>query len=309
MNVAKNLVDLIGRTPLVELSRFRNSKELEASIIAKLEYFNPAGSVKDRSAIAMITKAEEDGLLTKDSILIEPTSGNTGIGLAMVCASKGYSLTLVMPETMSQERRDLLKALGANVVLSDGSKGIPGAIAKAEELYEETPKGILLHQFENPASSNHIYNTMAPEIWEDLDGQIDIFVACVGTGGTLTGVGSFLKEKNPNIQIVAVEPELSPILSGGCAGLHKIQGIGVGFVPNTLNQDIIDEVITVCCTEAKQTCQLLSKTEGVLVGISSGAAIWAASELAKRPENKDKNIVVICADTGERYLSTNLFSS
>ena len=308
MNVAKNLVELIGKTPLVELSRYREIYQLDANIIAKLEYFNPAGSVKDRSAIAMVTKAEEDGLLTNDSVLIEPTSGNTGIGLAMVCASKGYALTLVMPETMSQERRDLLKALGANVVLSNGSEGMKGAIMKAEALCNEIQGGILLHQFENPASSNYIYETMAPEIWADLDGQIDVFVACVGTGGTITGVGAFLKEKNPTIQVVAVEPDSSPILSRGLSGFHKIQGIGVGFIPNTLKREVIDEIITVKCTDAQMTCQRLSQTEGALVGISSGAAVWAASQLANRPENKEKNIVVVCADTGERYLSTDLFN-
>lgn len=308
MKVAKGLIELIGKTPLVEVARYNETENLGGTVITKLEYFNPAGSVKDRAAYAMIEAAEAKGLLTDGAMIIEPTSGNTGIGLAFVAASKGYPLTLVMPETMSQERRDLLKALGANLVLSEGAKGMKGAIALAEELRDKTPGSIILQQFENPANPRIHRETTAVEIWEDLEGQVDIFVAGIGTGGTITGVGEFLKEKNPNVQIVAVEPDASPVLSKGVAGPHKIQGIGAGFVPSILNLDVIDEIITVVDTDARATAQKLARTEGILVGISSGAAVWAATQLAKRPENAGKKIVVVCPDTGERYLSTGLYT-
>ena len=308
MKISKNLVDLIGKTPLLELSHYKEVHELGGTVIAKLEYFNPLGSVKDRAAYAMITKAEEEGILKKDTLLIEPTSGNTGIGLAFVAAAKGYDLTLVMPETMSKERRELLQALGAKLVLSEGAKGMKGAIALAKELQAQTPGSIILQQFENLANPAIHRQTTAVEIWEDTDGEVDIFVAGVGTGGTVTGVGEFLKEKNDAIQIVAVEPETSPMLSKGVAGPHKIQGIGAGFIPEILNRKVIDEVITVKDIDAKATAQKLARTEGVLVGISSGAAVWAATQLAKRPENVGKKIVVVCPDTGERYLSTGLFN-
>lgn len=308
MKVAKSLIELIGKTPLVELVRYNENEQLVGTLIVKLESFNPTGSVKDRAAYGMIEQAEADGLLGEGMMLIEPTSGNTGIGLAFVAASKGYPITLVMPETMSLERRDLLKALGANLVLSEGAKGMSGAIAKAKELHVQTPNSIILQQFENPANPNFHRQTTGPEIWEDLEGKVDIFVAGIGTGGTMTGVGEFLKEKNPNIQLIAVEPIDSPILSKGVAGPHRIQGIGAGFVPDILNLEILDEIITVSNEDAKETSQKLSQTEGLLVGISSGAAVWAATQLAKRPVNKGKHIVVICPDTGERYLSTGLFN-
>ena len=308
MKVAKSLIDLIGKTPMLEISRYNEVEELKGTVIAKLEYFNPTGSVKDRAAYAMIKAAEEKGLLTENTMIIEPTSGNTGIGLAFVAASKGYSLTLVMPETMSQERRDLLRSLGANLVLSEGAKGMKGAIALAEELHAQNAESIILQQFENPANPAIHRETTAVEIWEDLDGDIDILVAGVGTGGTITGVGEFLKQKNPNIKIVAVEPTASPVLSQGVAGPHKIQGIGAGFVPAVLNREIIDKIITVLDQDAKETSQKLAQLEGVLVGISSGAAIWAATQLAKCADNEGKKIVVICPDTGERYMSTGLFT-
>lgn len=306
--IAKKLTDLIGNTPLLELSNYEKNNNLDAKIIAKLESFNPASSVKDRIAFAMITDAEEKGLLKADSVIIEPTSGNTGIGLAFVAAAKGYKLTLTMPETMSIERRNLLKALGANIVLTPGPDGMKGAIAKAVELKESTPNGIILQQFENPANPAIHRQTTAEEIWRDTDGQVDIFVAGVGTGGTVSGVGEVLKQRNPSIQIVAVEPTDSPVLSGGKPGPHKIQGIGAGFIPKTYDASVIDEIIQVKNDDAILTSRILAREEGLLVGISSGAAVYAAAELAKRPENKGKNIVVILPDTGERYLSTVLYS-
>lgn len=306
--IAKKLTDLIGNTPLLELSNYEKNHNIDAKIIAKLEYFNPASSVKDRIAFAMITDAEEKGVLKADSVIIEPTSGNTGIGLAFVAAAKGYKLTLTMPETMSIERRNLLKALGANIVLTPGPEGMKGAIAKAIELKESTPNGIILQQFENPANPAIHRKTTAEEIWRDTDGQVDIFVAGVGTGGTASGVGEVLKKRNPNIRIVAVEPTDSPVLSGGKPGPHKIQGIGAGFVPKTYDSSVIDEIIQVKNDDAILTSRILAREEGLLVGISCGAAVHAATELAKRPENKGKNIVVILPDTGERYLSTVLYS-
>ncbi|MBD8348863.1 MULTISPECIES: cysteine synthase A [unclassified Dysgonomonas] len=306
--IAKKLTDLIGNTPLLELSNYEKNHNIDAKIIAKLEYFNPASSVKDRIAFAMITDAEEKGILKADSVIIEPTSGNTGIGLAFVAAAKGYKLTLTMPETMSIERRNLLKALGANIVLTPGPDGMKGAIAKAVELKESTPNGVILQQFENPANPAIHRKTTAEEIWRDTDGQVDIFVAGVGTGGTVSGVGEVLKQRNPKIQIVAVEPTDSPVLSGGKPGPHKIQGIGAGFIPKTYDASVVDEIIQVKNDDAILTSRLLAREEGLLVGISSGAAIYAAAELAKRPENKGKNIVVILPDTGERYLSTVLYS-
>lgn len=306
--IAKKLTDLIGNTPLLELSNYEKNHNIDAKIIAKLEYFNPASSVKDRIAFAMITDAEEKGLLKADSVIIEPTSGNTGIGLAFVAAAKGYKLTLTMPETMSIERRNLLKALGANIVLTPGPDGMKGAIAKAVELKESTPNGVILQQFENPANPAIHRKTTAEEIWRDTDGLVDIFVAGVGTGGTVSGVGEVLKQRNPKIQIVAVEPADSPVLSGGKPGPHKIQGIGAGFVPKTYDASVVDEIIQVKNDDAILTSRILAREEGLLVGISSGAAVYAAAELAKRPENKGKNIVVILPDTGERYLSTVLYS-
>ncbi|MDO5794169.1 MAG: cysteine synthase A [Turicibacter sp.] len=306
--IVDSLVELVGNTPLLRLKKYGQEVGVKAEVIAKLEYFNPAGSVKDRIACAMIKAAESQGLLTKESIIIEPTSGNTGIGLAFVAAAKGYQLTLVMPETMSIERRKLLQALGANLVLTEGAKGMKGAIAKAEELCQEIPGAIMLQQFDNPANPAIHRMTTAVEIWDDTDGNIDIFVAGIGTGGTISGVGEVLKEYNPNVKVVAVEPTTSPVLSKGVAGPHKIQGIGAGFVPNVLNRAIIDEIITVSNEDAFQTSRQLAHTEGLLVGISSGAAVYAATELAKREENVGKRIVVICPDTGERYLSTGLYN-
>ena len=300
---------LIGRTPLLELTHIETNLGLKAKILAKLEYFNPAGSVKDRIAKAMIDDAEASGKLTPDSVIIEPTSGNTGIGLAAVAAARGYRIIIVMPETMSVERRQLMKAYGAELVLTEGAKGMKGAIAKAEELAKEIPHSFIPSQFTNPANPKAHILTTGPEIWEDTDGKVDIFVAGVGTGGTITGVGEYLKSKNPNIKIVAVEPESSAVLSTGVAGAHKIQGIGAGFVPDVLNTKIYDEIITVSNEDAFETGRLIGKSEGVLVGISSGAAAWAAIELAKRPENEGKNIVVLLPDTGDRYLSTPLFLS
>jgi cysteine synthase A len=306
--IYKSMTDLVGKTPLLELSNYEKKYDLEATVLAKLEYFNPAGSVKDRIAKAMIDDAEAKGVLKPDSVLIEPTSGNTGIGLASVAAARGYRLILTMPETMSIERRNLLKAYGAELVLTEGAKGMKGAIAKANELAEEIPNSFIPGQFDNPANPAIHRTTTGPEIWEDTDGEVDIFVAGIGTGGTITGVGEFLKSQNPKIKVVAVEPFDSPVLSEGKSGPHKIQGIGAGFVPQVLNTTVYDEIIKVKNEDAFFVGRELSKTEGLLVGISSGAAIWAATELAKRPENKGKTIVVILPDTGERYLSTPLFS-
>ncbi len=298
---------LIGNTPLLELTHIENSEGLSAKLLAKLEYFNPAGSVKDRVARAMIDDAEKKGLLRKDSVIIEPTSGNTGIGLASVAAARGYRIMIVMPETMSAERRQLMKAYGAELVLTEGSKGMKGAIAKAEELAAEIPGGFIPGQFVNPANPAVHKATTGPEIWADTDGKVDIFVAGVGTGGTVTGVGSYLKSQNPDIKIVAVEPTDSPVLSKGTPGAHKIQGIGAGFVPDVLDTNIYDEVITVKNEEAFAAGRKVGREEGVLVGISSGAAVWAGILLAKRPENKGKTIVALLPDTGDRYLSTPLF--
>ncbi|MGN0492500.1 MAG: cysteine synthase A [Acutalibacteraceae bacterium] len=308
MKTYDRITDLIGKTPLLKLNNYARLKELDADVYAKLEYFNPAGSVKDRIAKAMIDDAEAAGALKPDSVIIEPTSGNTGIGLAAVAASRGYKIILTMPETMSVERRNLLKAYGAQLVLTDGSQGMKGAIAKAQELAAETPNSFIPSQFTNAANPTAHRNTTGPEIWEDTDGKVDIFVAGVGTGGTVSGVGEYLKSRNPNIKVVAVEPAGSPVLSKGTPGPHKIQGIGAGFVPETLNTEVYDEIITVENEDAFQTGRTLARKEGLLVGISSGAAVWAASELACRPENKGKLIVALLPDTGERYLSTPMFS-
>ena len=299
---------LIGHTPLLELVHIEKEEKLEAKVLAKLEYFNPAGSVKDRIAKAMIDDAEAKGLLKPGSVIIEPTSGNTGIGLASVAAARGYRIIIVMPETMSVERRQLMKAYGAELVLTEGAKGMKGAIAKADELAKELPNSFIPGQFVNPANPAVHKATTGPEIWEDTDGNVDIFVAGVGTGGTVTGTGEYLKSQNPNVKVVAVEPASSPVLSQGHAGAHKIQGIGAGFVPDVLDTKIYDEIITVENDDAFATGRLIGKREGVLVGISSGAAVWAAIELAKRPENKGKTIVALLPDTGDRYLSTPLFA-
>ena len=307
-NIYKSADELIGRTPLLELTHIEKEFGLNAKILAKLEYFNPAGSVKDRVAKEMLDDAEQKGVLTKDSVIIEPTSGNTGIGLASVAAARGYRIIIVMPETMSVERRQIMKAYGAELVLTEGAKGMKGAIAKAEELAKEIPGGFIPSQFTNPANPEAHRKTTGPEIWEDTDGAVDFFVAGVGTGGTVTGVGEYLKSKNPNVKVVAVEPKSSAVLSTGVAGAHKIQGIGAGFVPEVLNTKIYDEIIPVENDDAFATGRLIGKKEGVLVGISSGAALWAAIEVAKRPENAGKNIVVLLPDTGDRYLSTALFS-
>ena len=305
--IYKSAAELIGKTPLMELTNFEKANNLEAKIIAKLEYFNPAGSVKDRIAKGMIDDAEAKGLLNKDSVIIEPTSGNTGIGLASVAAARGYRIIIVMPETMSIERRKLMKAYGAELVLTEGAKGMKGAIEKADELAKEIPNSFIPGQFVNPANPEVHRQTTGPEIWEDAEGKVDIFVAGVGTGGTITGIGSYLKSQNPNVKVVAVEPLTSPVLSQGKSGAHKIQGIGAGFVPKVLDTKIYDEIIAVDNDDAFETGREIGRNEGILVGISSGAAVWAARELAKRPENKGKNIVVLLPDTGDRYLSTPLF--
>ena len=308
MRVYRKITDLIGCTPLLELTNYEKANELNAKIYAKLEYFNPAGSVKDRIVKAMLDDAEEKGLLKPGAVIIEPTSGNTGIGLASVAASRGYKVILTMPETMSVERRNLLKAYGAVLVLTEGAKGMAGAIAKAKELAEQTPNSYIPSQFTNPANPAVHLKTTGPEIWADTDGKVDIFVAGVGTGGTLSGVGAYLKSQNPNVKVVAVEPATSPVLSGGKAGPHKIQGIGAGFVPDTLNTDIYDEILPVQNEDAFAAGRALARSEGVLVGISSGAAVFAAAQLAKRPENAGKVIVALLPDTGERYLSTPMFA-
>lgn len=309
MKIAKSLIDLIGNTPLLELTNYEKNHKLPAKIVTKLEYFNPLGSVKDRAAYAMIADAESKGLVDKDTVIIEPTSGNTGVGLAFVAAARGYTLILTMPETMSIERRLLLSALGAKVVLTPGAEGMKGAIRRAEELAAEHGKAFIPQQFKNPANPAIHRTTTAEEIWADTDGQVDVFVAGVGTGGTVTGVGEALKAKNPNIHIVAVEPAESPVLSGGAAGPHKIQGIGAGFVPDILNTGVVDEIFQVPGADAFATSRELATTEGLLVGISCGAAVYAAAQLAKRPEYAGKTIVALLPDTGERYLSTPLFQS
>lgn len=308
MKVYQKITDLIGNTPLMELAALEKAEQAPAKIYGKLEYFNPAGSVKDRIAKGMLDDAEAKGILKAGSVLIEPTSGNTGIGLASLAAARGYRLIITMPETMSVERRNLMKAYGAELVLTEGAKGMSGAIEKAEALAKEIPNSFIPAQFSNPANPETHEKTTGVEIWNDLDGKVDIFVAGVGTGGTITGVGKYLKSQNPNVQIVAVEPKSSPVLSEGVAGPHKIQGIGAGFVPETLDTKVYDEVIAVENEDAFEIGRKIARTEGVLVGISSGAAVWAALELAKRPENKGKNIVVLLPDTGERYLSTPMFS-
>lgn len=306
--VYSSVTELIGKTPLIELKNIEKKNSLNATVVAKLEYFNPAGSVKDRIAKAMIEDAEAKGILKEGATIIEPTSGNTGIGLASVATAKGYRTILTMPETMSIERRNLLKAYGAEIVLTDGSKGMSGAIAKADELKNEIDGAVILGQFVNPANPETHFKTTGPEIWEDTDGKVDIFVAGVGTGGTLSGTGRYLKSQNPDVKIVAVEPETSPVLSEGHGGPHKIQGIGAGFVPETLDTQIYDEIVKVPNEAAFETANSVAKTEGILVGISSGASLWAALQLAQRPENADKTIVAIFPDTGERYLSTGIFS-
>lgn len=305
--IAKSLVDLLGNTPLLELSNYSRINGLRAKIIAKLEYYNPAGSVKDRVGYSMIKEAEDRGIVKKGTVIIEPTSGNTGIGLACVAAARGYRLILTMPDTMSMERRNLLKALGSELVLTPGAEGMKGAVKKAEELAALTPDSFIPQQFENPANPEIHRKTTAEEIWRDTDGQVDIFISAVGTGGTITGVGEVLKQKKPEVKVVAVEPYDSPVLSGGAPAPHKIQGIGAGFVPKVLNMRIVDEIFKVKNEEAFDTSRILAKTEGLLVGISSGAAVFAATKIAKRAENSGKNIVVILPDSGERYLSTTLF--
>ena len=307
-NIYTSADQLIGRTPLLELTHIREAEHLEARILAKLEFFNPAGSVKDRIAKAMLDDAEAKGLLTARSVIIEPTSGNTGIGLASVAAARGYRLILVMPETMSQERRQLMKAYGAELVLTEGAKGMKGAIAKASELAKEIPDSFIPGQFVNPANPAAHRAATGPEIWADTGGEVDIFVAGVGTGGTITGVGEYLKSRNPAVKVVAVEPAASPVLSQGVAGAHRIQGIGAGFVPDNLNTGICDEIVTVSDEDAFAYGRRLGRQEGILAGISSGAAVWAAAQLAKRPENRGKTIVVLLPDTGERYLSTPMFA-
>ena len=305
--VYQSATDLIGNTPLLEVTKLEKSKGLEAKVLIKLEYFNTSGSVKDRAAYYMVKDAEEKGLLKEGSVIIEPTSGNTGIGLAAIAAAKGYRLIIVLPETMSIERRNIIKAYGAELVLSDGSKGMKGAIAKAEELHKEIADSFIPEQFENPANPEAHRKTTGPEIWNDTDGQVDAFVAGVGTGGTITGTGEFLKSKNPDVKIIAVEPETSAVLSTGKAGAHKIQGIGAGFVPNTLNTEVYDEIIPVSNEASFEYGKIIAKEEGVLVGISSGAALYAAIEVAKRPEFKGKTVVALLPDSGDRYYSTDLF--
>ena len=307
--IVKQLTDLIGNTPLVELNKFSQEKGIDTPIIAKVEFFNPGGSVKDRIAFAMIEDAEQKGLLKPGATIIEPTSGNTGVGLALVSAVKGYKLILTMPETMSIERRNLVKAYGAEVILTPGKDGMPGAIRAAEELRDNTPGSIILQQFENAANPAKHYATTGPEIWRDTDGKVDIFVAGVGTGGTISGAGKYLKEQNPNIKVIAVEPKSSPVLNGGKSGPHKIQGIGAGFVPKTYNSQVIDEVFDVENDDAILTGREIARQEGLLVGISAGDALFAAGEIARRPENKGKKVVVLLPDTGERYLSTVLFAN
>lgn len=308
MNIYRSVTELVGKTPLMELTRIEEKENVQAKILAKLELFNPGGSIKDRVARAMIDDAEKRGILKEGSVIIEPTSGNTGIGLSAIAAAKGYRIIITMPETMSVERRNLMKAYGAELVLTDGSKGMKGAIEKADELNKEIPGSFIAGQFVNPVNPLAHEQTTGVEIWEDTDGKVDILVAGVGTGGTITGTGRYLKSKNPDIEIIAAEPETSPVLSGGKAGAHKIQGIGAGFIPEILDTDIYNEVIRVSDNDAFAAGRLVVQSEGVLVGISSGAALWAALEVAKRPENKGKNIVVIFPDTGERYLSTAMFS-
>ena len=307
-NIHKSIVELVGKTPLVELSNFEKNNNLEANIIAKVEYFNPAGSVKDRIAKAIIEDYEKKGVLKKGATIIEPTSGNTGIGLAAIAAAKGYRLIIALPETMSVERRNLIKAYGAELVLTEGALGMKGAIAKAEELHKQIEGSVIAGQFVNPANPQAHYENTGPEIWADADGKVDIFVAGIGTGGTISGVGKFLKEKNPNIKIVGVEPKGSPVLTEGHPGPHKIQGIGAGFIPETLNTNIYDEIIDVENEDAFKTGKEIATSDGILVGISAGAAIFAAKQLAERPENKGKNIVVLLPDTGDRYFSTPLFN-
>ncbi len=307
-NIAKSITDLIGKTPLLRLSNYSANNGIQTHLIAKLEYFNPAGSVKDRVAKAMLDDAFDKGILNKNSVIIEPTSGNTGIGLASVAAARGYRVILTMPETMSVERRNLLKAYGAELVLTDGAKGMRGAIEKANLLAEEIPDSFIPGQFDNPANPAVHKATTGPEIWEDTDGKVDIFVAGIGTGGTISGIGEFLKSKNPAIKVIAVEPADSPVLSQGKSGPHKIQGIGAGFIPDNLNTNIYDEIITVENNDAFSTGKEIARCEGLLVGISSGAAVWAATQIAMRAENKGKNIVILLPDTGERYLSTPMFS-
>lgn len=306
--IAKNITDLIGHTPLVELQKFSELHRLETPLIAKVEYFNPGGSIKDRTALSMIEDAERRGLLRPGATIIEPTSGNTGVGEALIAAVKGYKLILTMPETMSVERRNLVKAYGAEVRLTPGKDGMQGAINMAEQLCNSIPGSVILGQFVNPANPKIHYETTGPEIWQDTDGNIDIFVACAGTGGTVSGTGKYLKEQNPDVKVVAVEPSSSPVLSGGTAGPHKIQGIGAGFIPDTYDASVVDEVFCVENDAAMQAGRLLAQQDGLLVGISSGAAAFAAAQIAKRPENKGKKVVVILPDTGERYLSTELFS-
>lgn len=307
MKIAKNLIELIGNTPLVELANYKESNKLKANLIAKVEYFNPAGSVKDRVGLAMLEEAERKGIINKDTVIIEPTSGNTGVGLALAAGVKGYKLLITMPESMSIERRKMLKAYGAELVLTPAAQGMKGAIEKAEELSKEIENSFIPQQFNNPANADAHEKTTAEEIWRDTEGKVDIFIAGVGTGGTITGVGRGLKKKNPNIKIIAIEPEASAVLSGEKAGPHKIQGIGAGFIPGVLDTNIIDQIVKVSNDNSYEAAREIAKTEGLLVGISSGAALYAAKEIAKKEENKDKNIVVLLPDTGSRYLSTDLF--